>query len=114
MLPIGLSLPIKCYEVFLSRDQINVVNDIEELTIYESRRMEVNLFLIYDDDCVFSASIISNFRYGILAIEQAKQIYSDYQSMDENQLILSYGRDPFNIKQKTNYTEIIQKLLEEN
>lgn len=112
MLPIGLLLPIKCYEVLLSKDQINVGNDIAELTIYESRE-DVNLFLIYDDDCVLSAPIITNLKCGILTIEQAKQIYSDYQSMDESQFLLAYGRDPFEIK-KIPHIDIIQKLLEEN
>ena len=39
-----------------------------------------------------------------------------YKKIDDSieSLILAFGRDPFNIKQKTNYTDIIQKLLEEN
>lgn len=114
MLPIGLLLPIKCYEVFLSKDQINIENDIEEMTIYHSNRMEVGLFLIQHDNIMCSNTIISNFKYGILNLEQAKQLYVDYQSMDGNQLILAYGRDPFEIKKKIPYIDIIQKLLEEN
>lgn len=114
MLPIGLSFLIKCYEVFLSKDQINIENDIEEMTIYYSNRMEVDIFLIQHDNIMSSNTIISNFRYGILNLEQAKQLYADYQSMDDNQLVLSYGRDPFEIKKKIPYIDIIQKLLEEN
>ena len=120
MLPIGLLLPIKCYEVFLSQDRINVGNAENIINIYSSRSSDdINLVILLGDNA-FTSSIISDFNYGFLTIEQAKQLYDDYQSMDENQLVLSHGRDPFDLNRKLRTKDkpeieiisIIRKLLE--
>ena len=120
MLPIGLLLPIKCYEVFLSKELIAIENDENFLNIYKSRNSDdINLVILLGDNA-FTSSIISDFNYGFLTIEQAKQLYDDYQSMDENQLVLSHGRDPFDLNRKLRTKDkpeieiisIIRKLLE--
>ena len=121
MLPIGLLLPIKCYEVFLSKSQINIGHDENILNIYKSHSDDINLVILFGNN-VFTSSIISSFNYGFTTLEQAKQIYDDYQSMDDNQLILAYGRDPFYLNRKLRTKDnpeidlisIIQKILEEN
>lgn len=123
MLPIGLLLPIKCYEVFLSQDRINIGNNENIINIYRSRSSDdINLVMLIGDDDVFTSSIISSFNYGFTTLEQVEQLYDDCQSMDENQLILTYGRDPFDLNRKLKIKDnpeidlisIIQKILEEN
>ena len=121
MLPVGLLLPIKCYEVFLYKDPINIGSTENILNIYKSHNDDVNLVILFDSD-VFTSSVISNFNYGFLTLDQAEQLYDDYKVMDENQLILSNGRDPFDLKRKIlikdkpeiDLIDLIQKLLEEN
>ena len=121
MLPVGLLLPIKCYEVFLYKDPINIGSTENILNIYKSHNDDVNLVILFDSD-VFTSSVISNFNYGFLTLDQAEQLYNDYKVMDENQLILSNGRDPFDLKRKIlikdkpeiDLIDLIQKLLEEN
>lgn len=119
MIPIGLLLPIKCYEVSLTKSHINIGHDENILNIYKSHNDDINLVILFGDN-VFTSSIISDFNYGFLTIDQIKQLYDDYQTMDENQLILTYGRDPFDINRKLKIKDkpeidlisIIQKLLE--
>lgn len=116
-LPNQISIPLLIHKIKNTnkRDKIehlgefticlNMTSNIEYLIIFYKRPIKFKFELIYGEDLYPS---IEESCYGRdLKYSQYKEIYDSINDLDNNQFILTFGKDPFGLRNIEKFTENI-------